>query len=113
MHELTICNNIINLAITHARKNNAVCIKAVCIEVGDLAGIDLDALRFSFPIAAARSIAQNATLEITTVPGRARCDICQKTVTLNSYLDPCSQCGQFNYQIMKGKELRIVKMEVE
>lgn len=113
MHELTLCFNLIRILeqTAHSALPPIARIKTVWLEIGELAGIDLDAIRFSFPIAAAHSLAKDATLEIKTQAGRAHCHHCDKNVTLSSLLAPCSICGQYDYTITQGKALRIIKME--
>jgi hydrogenase nickel incorporation protein HypA/HybF len=115
MHELNICVNLIRILEdkVHQALLPVSRIKTVWLEIGQLAGIDLDAIRFSFPIAAAHSLAKDATLEIKTQAGSAYCHRCDKNVTLASLLTPCAICGQYNYTILEGKSLRIIKMETE
>lgn len=115
MHELNICVNLIR--ILEERVRNALPpitrIKTVWLEIGQLANIDLNAIRFSFPIAAAHSLAKDAILEIKTQAGSAHCHSCDKNVTIASLLTPCAICGQYNYTITQGKTLRVIKMETE
>ena len=87
-------------------------IKRIRLEIGELAGIELEALRFSFPIAAARTVAQNATLEIHIQKGQIFCQPCQKNVMLTSRLMPCPVCSQYDYEIIQGTNLKIVNIEV-
>ncbi len=115
MHELNICFSLIR--ILEASAKNALPpiprIKTVWLEIGELAGIDLEAIRFSFPIAATHSLAKDAILEIKTQAGRAHCHNCGKDVMIASLLVPCAICGQYNYTITQGKALRVIKMETE
>ena len=81
MHELTICLNLIRTIEQIAQQQPSSSmhgIQAVWLEIGALTGIDIEAIRFSFPIAARHSIAKNATLHIETQEGIASCRICQK-----------------------------------
>lgn len=110
MHELNLCLSIIKTL--EARADNTSRINKVWLEVGTLAGVELDALRFSFPIAAANTIAANATLEIIETPGEAWCQSCQRDVTMSTCFAACPHCNGYNYQVIRGKELKIIKMEV-
>lgn len=112
MHELNICLSIVDTLEAQAQQHQFHHIKKLWLEIGELAGIELDALRFSFPIAASRSVADKAILDITSVEGRVQCDSCQKDVTIKTLFEPCPLCGHYGYHILQGKELRIVKMEV-
>lgn len=113
MHELNICLNVLSTLETQADQHHFHRVKTLWLEIGDLAGIELDALRFSFPIAASRTIAENATLKIIGVSGKAWCNDCQNSVIIKTLFDPCPHCGDYNYRITQGKALRIIKVEVE
>ena len=111
MHELTICFNLVKILEKEALHEKK-CVKRLWLEIGDLAGIELDALRFSFPIAALHSVAEKATLEIISVPGQAWCEGCQQTIDIKTYFSACPVCACYNYRIIQGKELRLLKMEL-
>ena len=113
MHELNICFSIINSLEQRASNQQLLRISKVWLEVGALAGIELDALRFSFPIAAKGSIASQASLEIISIAGNACCNKCKNSFIIKTLFDPCCYCDSYDYQVTQGKELRILKMEVE
>ena len=112
MHELNICLHLIRIAEQNAAPSVAR-IKTIWLEIGALAGVDVDAIRFSFPIAAAHTLAKNATLEIKTQEGLAWCLTCQKNVTIASLFTPSAICNQYDYHLTQGKALRIIQMQVE
>jgi len=85
-------------------------IKKVCLAVGLLAGIDIEALRFSFPIAAKNSVVDKAELEIESIAGKAHCRVCRQDFTLMQYLQACPKCNGYEYDIMQGKELKILNI---
>lgn len=113
MHELSLCQTILDIVNDHVAKINCRRIKKICLEVGQLAAVDKDALLFSFNVVATGTVAENASLEIIDVEGWAICDFCQKTVRLKHYYDACEACDQFSLKIIQGEELRIKFMEVE
>ncbi len=114
MHELNICLSLIRLLEQNALQATPPVqrIKTVWLEIGQLAGIDLEAIRFSFPIATANTLAEDAALEIKIEAGKAFCHHCQKDVIIDSLLAPCVICGQYDYTITQGKSLRIINIEV-
>lgn len=111
MHELTICYHLIQ-TLQDEVESNVQSIKKIWLAVGELAGIEIDALQFSFPIAAKNSIAANAKLIIHSVAGTAWCETCQLDVNIKTSFAPCPRCGSYDYQIQRGKELMITKIEV-
>lgn len=114
MHELNICLSLVRLLEKQIAVENHEChLKTIWIEVGELAGIELFALQFSFPIAAANSIAENAVLKIKQVAGCAWCHRCKKNTAIKTLFDSCNKCGYHDFDIVRGKELRVIKVEVE
>src|SRR5690606_1053336 len=86
-------------------------IKKVWVEVGALLGIEIEALKFSFPIAASKTIAQGASLEIIKQAGQAWCSNCKKDFALDTLFTPCVFCGLYEYDIICGKAFKLIKME--
>lgn len=84
---------------------------AVRLEVGRLAGVDTDALRFCFDVCAAGTLLEGATLEIIDHPGRGRCRVCNAELSLEAVPFSCP-CGSFDVSIVSGQELRIFDVEV-
>ncbi len=53
---------------------------AVSLEVGALAGVEVEALRFGFDVVMKDSIAEGARLDVTVRPALAWCDACSRRV---------------------------------
>jgi hydrogenase nickel incorporation protein HypA/HybF len=112
MHEFNICLDILNILEAQAEQHQIHHIKTLTLAVGNLAGIEIDALKFSFPIAAAKSIAKDCDLVIIPVEGRAHCSHCVDEIVIKSLWDACPDCGNYDYEVTQGKELKIRNMEV-
>jgi len=84
----------------------------VTVEIGRLAAIMPDAIRFCFDVVAKGSALDGAALEIIEVPGRARCLDCGNDVTLTEVFGRCG-CGSRRLERISGEELNIKSMEVE
>ncbi|EKD70794.1 MAG: hydrogenase nickel incorporation protein HypA [uncultured bacterium] len=113
MHELWICQNIFEIVNQQAVKQSCVRVKRVYLEIGQLTMIEKSALTLCFNVVSKGTVAENAVLEIIEIPGSARCDSCQQTVSVSQYYDYCRYCQNFSLTIMQGQELRIKSMEVE
>ena len=48
----------------------------VRLEIGQLAAVMPDAMRFCFDVCARNTVLEGAALEIVEIPGRALCDDC-------------------------------------
>ncbi len=112
MHELSICENIVSVIEEQAVEQSFGKVKTVRLEIGPLAGIELEALLFSFDVAAKGGVAENATLEVIEMPVIGLCISCSQSVEVKERYDPCPICGSFQVQITGGEELRIKELEV-
>ncbi|WP_374384228.1 hydrogenase maturation nickel metallochaperone HypA [Dongia sp.] len=87
-------------------------VSLVRIEVGPLAGVEKEALRFCFDAVARGTIADGARFEILETEARAWCLPCGKSVVIQHRLDSCPECGSAQLQVQSGDEMRIKELEV-
>ena len=113
MHELSIAINIINLAEEAAKKADAKSIHLIEMEIGTLAGIDIDALEFAMDISVKGTLLVNAKRNYTTIEPLARCVVCRHEFSVEGLIDICPECNSVKFDILKGKELLIRSMEIE
>jgi hydrogenase nickel incorporation protein HypA/HybF len=113
MHEISIAKSIIEIAEAKAREANSRSIQSIKIRLGESATITREALEFAFDVARCETLAENATLEIESVPMVIRC------VTCGPVTDPvrdvcliCPQCG-LPLEVVSGEELQVEYIEVE
>ena len=83
----------------------------VRLEIGELAGVVIDAMRFSFDVAVQGMSLADAKLDIVKVGGVARCNACGIESPMHSFATPCL-CGSFDRELVQGHELRLVEVEV-
>ncbi len=112
MHELSICEGIVQVLEEQAHAHAYDRVKTVWLEIGPLAGIETEALRFSFPVAARGTLAADAKLEIVETRGQAWCMSCARTVAISQRFDACPACGGHELQVTGGAEMRIKELEV-
>ena len=70
MHESKLCLELLRIAEEHRVRAGAERITALRLQVGTLCGVSPSAIARAFPICAAGSAADGATLHIDEVPGR-------------------------------------------
>ena len=112
MHEMAISESIVQIIEEQAEAQNFSEVKTVWLEIGCFAGIEIEALRFTFDVVSRNSVAEGSVLEIIEIPGAAWCLECGKNVDIQQRLDPCPECGAFQLQISGGNEMRIKELEV-
>lgn len=108
MHELGITRNVV--AICTERAGGARVIR-VTLEIGKLAAVMPDSVRFCFDICTQGTVVEGAALDIIETAGRARCRDCDGEVALTELFGRCD-CGSVNLQLIAGEEVKIKEMEV-
>lgn len=112
MHEMALCESMLQILQDQAKAQQYTRVKTVYLEIGALAGVELDALRFGFEVVTRDTLADGAAVEIIQVPGTAWCMQCAQTVTIENRFDPCPGCGGYQLQITGGGDMRIKELEV-
>lgn len=113
MHEMSLCEGILQVLETESSKQGFSKVKTVWLEIGELSCIESEALLFGFDAVTRNSLAEGAKLLIISIPGSAWCMKCAKTVAVKHLFDECPDCGSFQLQAVGGTEMRIKELEVE
>ncbi|MFZ1643607.1 MAG: hydrogenase maturation nickel metallochaperone HypA [Candidatus Contendobacter sp.] len=113
MHELSLCMELIRVIEDQSRRQPFRRARVVRLAVGALAGVEVEALRFGFAVAARGTLAEDAVLEIEQPPGQAACLDCGAVVEVRDREEPCPHCGGYFLRVRGGAELRVVELEVE
>ncbi len=113
MHEMTLCMEIVRLIEEQARAQTFHRVRRIRLEVGALAGIEVEALRFGFAATACGTPAEGAALDIEQPPGRACCLDCNATMEVRDREEPCPCCGGWRLRVSGGTEMRVLELEVE
>lgn len=112
MHEMSIAEGILDAALKPELADNEV-VTAVRVAVGELAGVDIEALLFAWTSVRRGTRADSAQLVIERPAGRAWCMACAKDVPLHRHGDPCPECGGYQLFANQGHELQVLDLEIE
>ena len=112
MHEMSIAEGVLGIIEDTARREGIREVRAVRLEIGQLAAVEVAALRFCFESVVRGSVAERARLEIDEAPGHAWCFICCASVPLAALVDPCPRCGSHQLQVSGGTQMRVKELEV-
>lgn len=113
MHEMSLAEGVLQIIEDSARTQNFSRVKTVWLEIGQLAGVEVEAMKFCFDAVTRDSIAHGALLEIIETPGRAWCMQCSDTVAVQALYDECPKCGGHQLQVTGGNEMRVRELDVE
>jgi hypothetical protein len=71
------------------------------------------ALQFAFESLTPGTMAEGATLEVTQVPARSRCNTCGIEYDHDRFQMLCIECGSMDVTMLQGRELQIDSIEVD
>ncbi len=113
MHELSIAMSIVELAQEEAA-SRGVKIEAVHLRLGALSGVAQDALLSCYEMVCENTPLQGSRLVVEDVPIIIFCSNCKANRPLSSVqLFCCPECGTPTAEIVQGKELEVVALEVQ
>jgi hydrogenase nickel incorporation protein HypA/HybF len=114
MHELSIAMSIVEMAEEESQRQGGLRVTSVRLRLGALAGVVKTALMSSYELACEATFLTGSKLVIEDVPGVVFCPACNaKRPVQNSEWFRCSACGSLASEIVSGKELEVVSLEVE
>ena len=112
MHEQSIVASLLTLALEDAKKDNAQRIIKIKLVVGELTGIEKDAVNFYFGFMAKDTIAERASLEFNFIKPQLRCRDCDIIIPREKLEFNCPQCNKKAVEMVGGRELYIESMEI-
>lgn len=112
MHELAICQALLDQVHRLAREENAVAVTAITIEVGPLSGVEPLLLTRAYSLARISTLAEAAELIVKTSQVRVACDACgaETIATTNNLV--CGECGNWQTRLVAGDELTLMRVEL-
>lgn len=114
MHEMGIATEILKIVQDSIPADMADArVRRVNLRVGQLSTIVPDSLRFCFGVVAENTNVAGAELAIEAVPVEARCGACNHEWTIDSSVFLCPACGSGNTDLLSGRELDIVSIELD
>jgi len=113
MHEMSLAEGVLQLIEDAHRRQAFARVLSVHLEVGALAGVEPDAMRFCFDAVTRGTVADGARLEIRAARGTGSCMGCGETVEMKELFGDCPRCGSAQVQVTGGTELRVSELEVE
>ncbi len=110
---MSIVSGILRIAEDEARAAEARVINSIELEIGQLAGIEIESLNFCFDVARRDTMAAEAALVIHDIPGLGFCPTCAKNVPVEFHLAVCGECDEALVDVFQGRELRVKSINVD
>ncbi|MBF0376378.1 MAG: hydrogenase maturation nickel metallochaperone HypA [Desulfamplus sp.] len=113
MHEMGVAQQMINIALSSIPKDIVnPKVEKLNLKIGRLAAVVEDSLRFCFDIIAKDSPLEGAELVVEHVAVKVRCKSCDKTWEVDDPIFSCSSCKDGAVEIISGRELEIISIEL-
>ena len=122
MHELSMASNLIDIAISEAKKRNSTSILEVNLIVGKFSMLGLDQLRYCYDLLIKDTILENSKLNIEHEDGKIHCDNCKYEGPVPLKEEPeyhivfptlvCPKCGK-PAEIISGRDCYIKSLRVK
>ena len=113
MHELAICQSLIEQVENIAEERAAKSVTSITIGMGPLSGVEVQLLKNAYPIASAGTVAQDAKLVIEHLPIKVKCSQCGSESDALPNKLTCKQCGDWRTTLISGDEMMLMSMELE
>lgn len=110
---MSLAEGVLQIIEDYARRQGFARVTAVSVEIGRLAGVEVEALRFAFDAVTRDTVASGAQLLIDERPGSGWCLACSQGVEVGQLYDPCPRCGAYQVQVTGGTEMRVKELTVE
>jgi len=113
MHELSLAEEVIRLAVSEAKSHNAISVSEITLEIGNLSGIDADAFESALAILSENSIVGKNGIKIVRKKGTGICQSCGIEFEMERRIDECPGCHSLPSEIKGGSEFRVVSLVLE
>ncbi len=112
MHELSIALSILDVAAEEAERHGGRVV-AVRLELGVLSGVVKEALTAAYALAREGTPLEGSELVVEEVPLAVWCPACAAERRLAELDLRCPACGGPTPEVVAGRELEVVALEIE
>ncbi len=113
MHELSITQHLVGLALKHAGAAGASRVTGLSLVIGELSTFSEDSVSFCWEFLARGTACEGARLHFRRVPAELLCLDCGAAGVLSGDLAPCAECGSGRLRVTSGDDLVLESIEIE
>ena len=113
MHELAITQNVLEIALRHARQAGAGRVTGIHLVVGQLSSIVDDSVAFYWDFVARGTPAEGAQLAFRRLEARFTCQACGHTFPPQGERWSCPACGSEQVRVTAGEEFYVEAIEID
>ncbi|NEV63891.1 hydrogenase maturation nickel metallochaperone HypA [Thiorhodococcus minor] len=112
MHELSLCQALLDQVERVAKDHRATRVDRILLKVGPLSGVEPSLLKHAYPLAATGTIAEAAELVIEPAEVRVHCLDCGAETDAQPNRLLCGSCGSFKTRLVSGDEMLLANLEL-
>ena len=112
MHELSVVMNIVDLATEAVNNAKAHQVDVIEIDIGTMAGVEIDALDFAWPLAVKDTVLAGSEKVVHNIQAIGKCSNCGCHFNIIEPYQECPFCGDVLIRYLQGKELRVKSLVV-
>jgi hydrogenase nickel incorporation protein HypA/HybF len=113
MHELSVTESILEIALRHAQKAGAIRVTDLNLVIGQLSSLVDDSVQFYWDIISQGTLAEGATLNFRRIPVELSCLDCNERYQPPKDEFACPACGSIHIKVMSGEEFYVESIEVQ
>jgi hydrogenase nickel incorporation protein HypA/HybF len=113
MHELAIASAILARAQAASEQNGGARVAKIGLRIGEISGVEADALAFGIEALSKDTPLQGAVLEVEICKRKQRCSACAAEFEPEGFLPICPSCRGDQSECIAGKELDVMFFELE
>ena len=110
MHELALCEAIVDTVTHHARGRR---VRQVNLRIGHFRQVVPDTLTFCWDVWVRNTELESSVLSIASVPAALECGECASTTTLVDPYRLCGSCGSADVTMISGEEFLVESLDLE
>ncbi len=112
MHELSITESILSIALEKANEIKSAKITKINVTIGELSGVVDECVTFYFDFLSKDTIAAGASLGFDRPPLQLRCRNCDRVFSPRNDWT-CPDCREQKIEVVSGRECYVSSIEVE
>jgi len=99
--------NIIRIVEENSKKLNAKVVHEIELDIGELSGVDIDALILAMKLTEKQEFMENSRFIINRIPAITKCNKCKLDFQVSNLYSACPYCNSYDNSIISGKELNV------
>ena len=113
MHELSITQSLLELAVQHAEAAGARRVTDLNLVIGDLSSVLDECVQFYWEMIAEGTLATGSRLHFRRIPVQMTCQDCGNHCDLVEIESACPRCGGARLQVTAGDEFYLDSIDIE